>query len=152
MCTLLFDLSFTANRTEPNLVDLERAFCHLHSSPLEQKIPRYPIPRDSSHVYSGLASFGESKRRSRAPSLSSEDEEYDHIPPYLPALPSQGKDDDKGLFVCVCGLLQGELLTAWCDIFGYVLTYHIRTNCQMKKYLGIDLSFFGPSFNIKVLQ
>lgn len=102
---------FLANRTEPNLSDLSRAFHSLgidlndlsefirevQSAPLEQAIPRFPVPHNSSHVYQGPASYGEtSKKRSRAPSLSSEDEEYDHIPPYLPPLPSQGTDAERG--------------------------------------------------------
>ena len=104
-------ISLVANRTEPNLSDLAQAFGNLgvdladlseflkevESSPLNPNIPRFPVPRKSSHVYSGPASFGEaSKRRLRAPSLSSEDEEYDHIPPYLPPLPSQ-HEEDKGI-------------------------------------------------------
>ena len=66
--------------------------------PLEQKIPRFPVPRPSSHVYYGPTSFGEtSKRRSRAPSLSSEDEDcYDHIPPYFPPLPTAEREEGKG--------------------------------------------------------
>ena len=100
-----------ANRTEPNLIDLERAFGNLgidlpdlsefhkevSSSPLEQEVPRFPVPRSSAHVYYGAASFGgTSKRRSRAPSLSSEDEEsYDHIPPYFPPLPTAAQEKGK---------------------------------------------------------
>lgn len=109
---LLLFYPHPANRTEPNLSDLSRAFCNLgvdlddlsefleevESSPLEQKVPLFPVPRVSSHVYVGPGSFGEtSKRRSRAPSLSSEEEDcYDHIPPYLPPLPTAEGEEGKG--------------------------------------------------------
>lgn len=110
-CALTIVL-FLANRTQPNLSDLAQAFrnlgvdlsdlsefiCEVDSAPLEQVVPRFPIPRKSAHIYQGPSSYGEtSKKRSRAPSLSSEDEEYDHIPPYLPPLPSQVIDAEKGI-------------------------------------------------------
>ena len=100
-----------ANRTEPNLCDLSQAFQTLdidladlseflrevESQPLEQKVPKFPVPRNSCHVCYGPASYGEStKKRPRNPSLSSEDDEYDHIPPYFPPFPSQNVEQDKG--------------------------------------------------------
>lgn len=53
------------NRTEPNLVDLSQAFSDLgvslpeltdflqqvRSTPLDQKVPHYPIQQSSTHVY-----------------------------------------------------------------------------------------------------
>lgn len=100
-----------ANRTEPNLCDLSQAFRSLSvdlsdlaeflrevdSQPLDQRVPRFPASRSSTHIYHGPASFGEvTRKRSRAPSLSSEDEEYDHIPPYLPPFPSQRRESVRG--------------------------------------------------------
>jgi len=100
-----------ANRTEPNLCDLSQAFQTLsvdladlseflrdvESQPLEQKVPKFPVPRCSSHVHYGPSSYGEStkKRSRRNPSLSSEDDE-DHIPPYFPPFPSQSTELEKG--------------------------------------------------------
>ncbi len=106
-----FVVVFAANRTEPNLCDLSQTFRSLDvdlgelaeflrqvdSQPLEQRVSRFPVPRNSTHVYHGPGSFGEvTKKRSRAPSLSSEDEEYDHIPSYLPPFPSQRRESVKG--------------------------------------------------------
>ena len=80
--------------------DLSEFLREVESSPLNQNIPLYPIPRSSTHIFQGPASFGEtSKKRSRAPSLSSEDEDNDHIPPYFPPLPSQG--DERGICYAV---------------------------------------------------
>ena len=107
-----------ANRTEPNLSDVFEAFRDLgvnlselaefthevESIPPPQPIPRYPIPRSSTHIYHAPPSGGQSgaARRSRTGSLSSEDEfDRDHIPPYLPPLPLE-KEEEKGKQSCTC--------------------------------------------------
>lgn len=106
-----------ANRTEPNLSDVFEAFCDLgvnlselseftrevESIPPPQPIPRYPIPRSSTHIYHAPSPGGQSgvARRSRTGSLSSEDEsDRDHIPPYLPPLPLE-KEEEKGEQSCM---------------------------------------------------
>ena len=98
-----------------DISDLNEFLEEVESSPLDHQIPRFPIPRNSSHVYHGPTSYGEtSKRRSRAPSLSSEDEEFDHIPPYLPPLPSQ-IDADKGEgYVALEDSLYTDVLISGC--------------------------------------
>jgi hypothetical protein len=100
-----------ANRTEPNLADVFEAFRDLgidlsdlaeftrevESVPPPEPIPRYPVPRSSTHVYhtpSGGKPAATASRRARTGSLSSEDEsDRDHIPPYLPPLPLEAEEE-----------------------------------------------------------
>ena len=103
---------YLANRTEANVSDVFQAFRDLgvniseleefkrevESVPPPQPVPRYPIPRSSTHVYHAPSSGGKPgvTRRSRTGSLSSEDEsDRDHIPPYLPPLPLE-EEEEKG--------------------------------------------------------
>ena len=108
-----------ANRTEPNLADVFQAFRDLginisdlaeftqevESLPPPEPIPRYPVPRSSTHVYhapSGGKPAAATSRRARTGSLSSEDEsDRDHIPPYLPPLPLEA-EEEKGTCTCTC--------------------------------------------------
>ncbi len=60
-------LSLSDNRTEPNLVDLSQAFTDLgvslpelagfmsqvRSTPLEHKVPLYPVQQSSTHIHNG---------------------------------------------------------------------------------------------------
>ena len=102
-----------ANRTEPNLADVFEAFRDLginlsdlaeftrevESVPPPEPIPRYPIPRSSTHIYHAPSGGkpAAANRRARMGSLSSEDElDRDHIPPYLPPLPLEA-DEEKGI-------------------------------------------------------
>ena len=102
-----------ANRTEANLSDVFQAFCDLgvnipdleefmrevESIPPPQPIPRYPVPRSSTHIYHTPSSDGKpaAPRRPRTGSLSSEDEhDREHIPPYLPPLPLEEEEEGKG--------------------------------------------------------
>ena len=116
---LLIDWSYyyyfylLANRTEPNLADVFEAFRDLginlsdlaeftrevESVPPPEPIPRYPIPRSSTHIYHAPSGGkpAAASRRARTGSLSSEDEwDRDHIPPYLPPLPLEA-DEEKGM-------------------------------------------------------
>ena len=96
----------TANRTEPNLKDLALAFADLginvaelsefcqevESTKPPQGIPKYPMPRKSTHVnLSATACVVTRKQVSRSSrsSSTSSDEEEDYIPSYLPPLPSK---------------------------------------------------------------
>ena len=112
--------SLTANRTDPNLTDLNCAFRDLgisvsklsefrmevDSTPLKHHVANFPLKKPSTHVYqpssaSVTGSTGLSSRKvsrmSRSSSLTSEEEEDDYIPSYLPPLPST-KGDEKGIW------------------------------------------------------
>ena len=107
----LLPFFLTANRTEPNLKDLAQAFADLginvaelsefcrevESTKPPQAIPKYPLPRKSTHVNlsttSRVVARKQISRSSRSSSTSS-DEEEDIIPSYLPPLPS--KHSEKG--------------------------------------------------------
>ena len=107
---IVFFFQLSANRTEPNLADVFQAFRDLginlsdlaeftqevESLPPPEPIPRYPVPRSSTHIYHA-PSGGKpavAGRRARTGSLSSEDEsDRDHIPPYLPPLPLEAEED-----------------------------------------------------------
>ena len=106
----LLPFFLTANRTEPNLKDLAQAFADLgidvaelsefcrevESTKPTQAIPKYPLPRKSTHVNlsttSRVVARKQISRSSRSSSTSSDEEEI--IPCYLPPLPS--KHSEKG--------------------------------------------------------
>ena len=69
-----------------------------------QTIPRYPVPRSSTHVYTAPSGGKPAAvtHRSRTGSLSSEDEyDRDHIPPYLPPLPLEAEDQKGNYYLHV---------------------------------------------------
>lgn len=118
----ILNLTPTANRTEPNFADVFQAFRDLginlsdlaeftrevESLPPPEPIPRYPVPRSSTHIYHAPSGGkpATAGRRVRTGSLSSEDEtDRDHIPPYLPPLPLEA-EEEKGTY----GLTLRELL------------------------------------------
>ena len=114
----------TANRTEPNIQDLAMAFSDLGINTAEllefcrevesqkppQDIPKYPVPKKSTHVNLSTPMCASTNKRvlkSSQSSTASSDEEEDeegHIPSYLPPLPGK-KESEKGTATALYGMI-----------------------------------------------
>ena len=87
-------------------------FCReVESQKPPQNIPKYPVPKKSTHVNLSTTTCASTNKRvlqsSRSSTGSSEEEEDEegHIPSYLPPLPSK-KESEKGTATALYGIIK----------------------------------------------